>query len=278
MPRRAPQVDIEKLVKAGRGQGRGRDYTPWINVRSFSSRGHSNRIPSRKTGRTHHLLSNLEADFFHLVEWSEKVIDIREQYPLLPVEETVAIAEALGIHHPTDVGTKQPLALTTDFLLTVRSGADEVDIARTIKSARDLESTRTLEKFEIERQYWRERKVEWRVVTEAEMPRAALHNIRWVLPYIDLTQHLNLVDLPLPKIESVLRELLGRGTPLAATAHACDDKLGLQPGTSLTLVRHLIATRQWLIDMTVPIDNAKPLKILNTLLEEAHGTVHQRVA
>ncbi|WP_077849884.1 TnsA endonuclease N-terminal domain-containing protein [Clostridium puniceum] len=39
----------------------------------------------------------------------DDVVDIREQYPLLPIEDTLAIALELGIKHPEDPQTHQPI-------------------------------------------------------------------------------------------------------------------------------------------------------------------------
>ncbi len=273
MPKRRAHSDIAKLVKAGRGQGRGRDYTPWLDVRSFSSLGYVSRVRGWKTGREHHLMSNLETDLFYLLDWSERVTDVREQFPLLPVEETVAIAEALGVRHPFDARSKLPIVLTTDFLVTMQGQPRDVEVARTVKPASELESVRTLEKFRIELQYWRSRNVQWSIVTDATLPRAAVENIKWVHPYLDLSGQQNIPPFSLPKIDAVLRDFLQRGHSLSASAQACDDKLGLSPGTSLTLVRHLIATRQWVVDMTVRIDPTAPLKVMNPMQEVRDGIV-----
>ncbi|MGP7816533.1 TnsA endonuclease N-terminal domain-containing protein [Niallia sp. 01092] len=53
------------------------------------------------------------------MEYSGFIVDIREQFPLLPIEETIIIAEELGIKHPTDPNTGEPVVMTTDFLVTV---------------------------------------------------------------------------------------------------------------------------------------------------------------
>src|SRR4051794_29504805 len=119
MGRRYGQMNVEKRLKEGFGRGHGKDYKSWLLVQSFSSLGYANRELGWKTGREHHLMSDLELDFFFILEWSTRVVDIREQFPLLPVEETVAIAQALGIRHPMDMRTKKPIVLTTDFLITV---------------------------------------------------------------------------------------------------------------------------------------------------------------
>ncbi|MCS1394205.1 TnsA endonuclease N-terminal domain-containing protein [Lysinibacillus boronitolerans] len=40
----------------------------------------------------------------------------------MPLEETIVIADELGLKHPTDPKTNQPVVMTTDFLLTVDKG------------------------------------------------------------------------------------------------------------------------------------------------------------
>ncbi|WP_318246853.1 hypothetical protein [Bacillus norwichensis] len=39
---------------------------------------------------------------------------IREQYPLLPIKETIVMADKLGLKHPTDTKTGEPVVMTTD--------------------------------------------------------------------------------------------------------------------------------------------------------------------
>ena len=71
------------------------------NSRCFLTRS-VNEIKRYKTGRQHEFLSDLERNYFYLTEFSDAVLDIREQFPLLPQEETIVIAEELGIKHPAD--------------------------------------------------------------------------------------------------------------------------------------------------------------------------------
>lgn len=64
----------------------------WIRRRSrlralvadVPSMGCSHKIPGVKVERIHHLLSDLERAYLLVCEFSEDVVDIREQYPLLP--------------------------------------------------------------------------------------------------------------------------------------------------------------------------------------------------
>jgi hypothetical protein len=160
MAKRKRQTDktvIDKRISDGRGQGRGSDYKPWLLVQDVPSQGLATRIKGWKTKRVHHLLSNLELSYFYILEWSPVVFDIREQYPLLPLEETLAIAEQCGIRHPTDPKTQEPVVMTTDFFITVPRSMEVIEQARTLKTAKDLQSERKLEKLEIERRYWHNR-------------------------------------------------------------------------------------------------------------------------
>ena len=82
-----------KYLAEGRGQGVLKNYKPWIQIQDFPSRGIVSRVKGRKTGRVHHLMSNLELEYFYLLDWSEKTQDIREQYPLEDLTTAISIAE-----------------------------------------------------------------------------------------------------------------------------------------------------------------------------------------
>src|SRR6476660_4730855 len=132
-----------RWIKEGRGQGRGSEYKPWLRIQDVPSQGLSSRVLGRKTGRTHHLLSKLETAFFYLWEWHPHIIDIREQYPLLPLSATQAIADRLRIRHPAFRGI--PVVMTTDVVVTIERNDRLIEVAITIKYAKDLGNKRTLE-------------------------------------------------------------------------------------------------------------------------------------
>ncbi len=65
--------------------------------------------------------------YWYALDWAPSVVDIREQFPLLPIEDTLRIAERLGYRHPRHPQTRRPIVMTTDFLVTIgdhsRTGA-----------------------------------------------------------------------------------------------------------------------------------------------------------
>jgi hypothetical protein len=271
MAKRARKLDetvIERRIKDGRGQGRGKDYIPWLFTQDVPSTGLATRILGWTTGRVHHLFSKLELADFYTEDWAKDVVDIREQFPLLPLSETLAIAQACNIRYPTIPGTKQPVVLTSDFVITIANGLERVEQARTAKYAADLSSQRTLEKFEIERRYWQARNVDWGIVTEREIPHVLARNVELIHNHRDITHRLPLTHEEVHDIAVVLTsKVMQCDDALRRIAIACDKRLGLDLGTCLTIAYHLLATRRWEIDMSIPIQPEMPLVILRTTVE-----------
>lgn len=222
--RKTDQTVIDQRLKAGRGQGTGAAYTPWLHIQDVPSKGLVHRIKGWKTQREHHFLSTLECAYFYVLEWSPSVSDIREQYPLLPLSETWAIAQACGFRHPTDPRTQEPIVMTTDFVITLANGRlQSVDCARTVKPAAQLQSKRTLEKLEIERRYWQARRTNWGIVTEQEIPQVLAKNVELLHGYLRLANRLDLSEDESRRIATVLTTHVQRGsTSLRAAASACD--------------------------------------------------------
>jgi TnsA-like endonuclease N terminal/TnsA endonuclease C terminal len=260
---------VDKRLKEGRGQGKSGKYKPWLYIHDVPSRGRAWRIKGWKTGRPHHLLSDFEHDYLLIKDWDPSVIDIREQYPLLPLEETLAIAEECNIRHPsvrrpTKQGGVIPVVMTTDFVLTISEGLNTYEQARTLKLAKDLESERTLEKLEIERRYWMRRNIDWAIVTEHEVSHILARNIQKLHKRLKIEDRVALPDATIQEAAAMMTsEVLQSTCSLSHIALECDKRLRLRPGTCLTIAYYLMATRQWKVDMYTPIQPGNRLILLN---------------
>lgn len=264
---------IIKMISEGRGIGEGIAYKPWITIRDLPSKGRCTEILGWKTGRMHHLLSKLETKYFFHLEWSDDVIDIREQFPLLDefdtYSETIEIAKQIGVEYPIIPKTRTPNVMTTDFLITVISNGEEKIIARTIKYAKDLSDTRTIEKLEVERIFWERRGVGWKIVTERQIS----ENLSFNVEYVHQCKTLIGFDyVTLGMIERVSEELNIRNfrqdLSLADLAVNIDSDLRLDIGTTLFVLKHLIANKVAVINMKKKIDTAKHLVIADRRIYE----------
>lgn len=274
MGRRHRPLDKRAIARRkaqGFGEGNGRYYKPWHIVQRTSSRGVSWRLPGWTDDRIVHLLSGLEKKYRLILDWTLTIVGAQEQKDL-PLEETVLIAQELGIEHPRDRVTGCLVPLSTDMVVTVRVGDRDVQFARTVKYVKDLSDLRVIEKFDIEREYYRRRGINWGIVTERNIPEILVRNIRWIYTFRTIRFYDTLRQPHVHRIGRLLTRLVETtNAPLRDVAAECDDILGFQQGTSLSVARHLIATRQWIVDMMAPIDPAKRLVLQAVALQAATG-------
>lgn len=180
------EADIIRYVKEGYGQGEGSSYKPWLRVQDVSSLGRSRKTPGIKSGRLHHTLSDLEYHYLLLLEFSDEVIDIREQFPLLATTTARDIAAEMGIRYPMYVGTQVPFVLTSDFCVTLQNPDGRRSLAiRTCKYESELadpkKGPRAIEKLELERAIWVTQGVtDWKVVTDRLIAPVLKDNLSWL--------------------------------------------------------------------------------------------------
>lgn len=252
---------IQKWIKEGRGQGEGEHYKPWLTIQDVPSIGLATRKMGRTCKRQYQLMSNLERDYFYLLDFSDVVTDIREQYPLLPIDETLLIAEQMGIPHPSDPKTGEPIVMTTDFLIT----ANKINMARTVKPLNELNNDRIIEKFEIERRYWKDRQIDWGIVTEEEIPKVYVRNISWFDDEYDNADIVQLGIVLSEQLESTLLKHLQANYPINQAAALCDATLGLESGTGLAFFRFMLARKYWRTDLSEVINPHSPISTLQVV-------------
>ena len=246
---RFDEAKIKKLRSEGRGLGSGGNYVPWLRARDFGSRGLTSRVLGWKSGREHHLFSKLEKQFFFLLEWCDSVVDIREQFPL-DHHAARHFAKEAGIDYPWERKTGYDTVMTTDFLVTVAAPAGgNRDVARTLKYAKDLRGNRgkaILETFEIERRYWLDKGIDWGMVTDQEIPETLVSNVADCHGYRDLDSAVNADAQQVAAVEDLMRRQAEEHgeRKLSAFGAMSDSIHSLERGTSLAIIRHLLANKR----------------------------------
>jgi TnsA endonuclease N terminal/TnsA endonuclease C terminal len=255
---------IEKRLKQGRGQGRGADYKPWLTIQDVSSSGLSKRILGVTTERRHEFLSQIESNYFYILDWAKNVTDIREQYPMLPLSETLEISACLGVTHPLLPKTKEPIVMTTDFYIEVQLCMGVCYQARAVKPSNQLDEKRTIEKLEIERQYWERRNISWGIVTERDIPLPMVKNLKWIRILVDWDAlGLSKYSVKLAK-KFLSQHLTTSQDSLTDICSSCDTKYGFKRGYSLAIVRNMLFQRELIVDLYQPIHPRKKLTVIQT--------------
>jgi len=247
------ESQYRRYLAEGRGQGTMENYKPWVQIQDFPSKGIVSRVRGRKTGRVHHLMSNLELGFFYLLDWSEVTSDIREQYPLDDIADAISIAEEAGIRYPYDKASGFPYVMTSDFLITRHDGM----VARAVKPIAELGKPRVREKLEIERRYWQRRGISWKLVTEAEIPRTKVRNIEWLCSgmsaYEAITNEQQRADCTVFFME---RYETGN-MPVTTIVHQLEHKFDLSEGTGVSVFKMLICEKKIILDLNKEINLTK---------------------
>lgn len=255
---------IEKRLKQGFGQGRGADYKPWLTITDVSSTGLSKRILGITTGRRHEFLSQIESNYFYILDWAQNVTDIREQYPLLPLSETLEISASIGVAHPLKPKTFEPIVMTTDFYIEVQQNMGVYYTAHTVKPSNQLDEKRTIEKLEIERQYWERRNISWGIITERDIPLSVVKNLKWIRVLVDWDA-LGLSKYSVKLAKQFLSQYLTQSQDsLTDICSSCDAKYSFKTGCSLAIVRNMLFSRELIIDLHQPIHPRKKLAIIKT--------------
>lgn len=217
-----------------RGKGIGKDYQPFIFIQELSSSGESVRVLGSVTGRTHHLLSGIELAAFTIFDWHRATLDIREQFPL-PIEDTLNICNQLGIKHPQIRGNLR--VVTTDFLIDL---SNRKPLALAVKSVSSLSDVRTIEKLQIEKTYWENQGIEWRLFTDHEVSKQLKENLLWLRPMLNEDNNEVLVDAD--EVYAFLARIEGfKGLAATKACARLDDLYGVEPGSHLHVLRYGVA-------------------------------------
>ena len=241
---------VSRKIKLGCGRGEGINYKPWLTGHEFASKGRYVRLLGRTVPRIYRFMSGLEADAFVIYDTMPDVSDILEQY-YNTLEETLEISDLLHVKHPFSGKYYNPV--TTDLL--VHKG--DCWIARAIKSSRDLENERTLEKLEIERVYFSRRNIDWKIVTEKQLNRDLVQNLIWLwyceLPENIFPDHSLLLEAEVVFLDRYSQEL----HPFPSLLNRLESCFHLLPGSGICIFKSLLRKG------SIQVDLNKPLNMLN---------------
>ncbi|BFT69416.1 TnsA endonuclease C-terminal domain-containing protein [Paenibacillus sp. P36] len=254
----------ENKIRDGRGQGYGKEYVPFIQASDNKTPGdgYLTRTLGWKAERIHHTLSKVEYKYLMLLNWMDMdiVLDIREQYPL-QIERTIEIAEKLHIAHAHI--NNVPVYQTTDFMISIHTSKGIRDVVRTVKVVTDL-TARTLELFEIERCYFEEQGIEWGIILESQLPSTMIRNIDWIFDgrFLDSRPGLDIEVVEYIK-NSFIQLLIDEAAanPIQKLCLRADNKYGLESGSCMFILKHLLANKIIHTDMQKLIRNSSPLFI-----------------
>jgi hypothetical protein len=255
------EKQIADRYASGFGAGEFSEYRPWIDHHDLSSLGLASRVPSRKTGRLHHLFSQIETTAFLEFIRMPEVCDVREQYPL-DREVTRAIALEMGVAHPVYPNGVDTV-MTTDLVVCVAESDQIIFFARSGKPASELENERVLELLEIERRYWEFKGVHWSLVTDVDRSEACRRNLEWMHGMEELDDGTAHPAYWSDRIDAFLKLFAKQKDQ---SFEELEDSLVargvMQRGEIINVIRHLCWTTELQFDLEQTFDLSWPVKAL----------------
>lgn len=180
-------------------------YKPYLTVRDVNKVGRRHCLFCTRQQREVHLLSDGELRAYNILLAKPGTIAVMEQYAL-DLDDTIEIAERLKFLHPRKYKSGEAIVMTTDFVVDRWRDSAVKRIAYTFKYVsqvfkdenslvRKPMSWRTWQKFEIERHYWSNRGVEYRLITEKHATKEQFWNLQFCENSRDLKVSEGLLDL-----------------------------------------------------------------------------------
>ena len=167
------------------------------------------------------------------------------------------MAHLLGIKHPTHPKTKEPIIITTDFVLTVDNKKDSNFHAISIKPDGEFIKLRALEKIDLERVCWELLDVRFSYYTGNEYTRNQSKNIEWatspfrenptVFSKEQIDYVISILNLGQVLIEDVCNHLISKNI--------------VSHNDALSLIRLLIAEKHIDVDLNYNIVESGILEI-----------------
>lgn len=261
---------FERFIKEGRGKGDLGEYKPWLTVQDIPSKGRATRVYGWKTKRIHHFFTDMESRYFYLLEWENYVLDIKEHYPLLDLREVIKDNDINLERYKSDDETDY--VFTTTFLIKIKAGNKINHIARAVKVSSELEKKSTIERLEIERRYWKEKGVNWGIVTNKEIPITKAKNIEFILTSLELDNNEILEESEKNSLSQILKlKLNNNSKAIREIVTNFDYEYNLKQGTGLLIFKYLLAKKRIEMDIDSKIDLNVPasssIKILGKVDE-----------
>jgi len=232
-----------------------------LKVTTFSSKGRATRIYSYKTNKIHNLQSDNQLRAFLLLEWDDRVKNIKENVTLDDLEATLYNSENLRLDKFKDKETGDLYKLHTNFLIKIltKDKREEI-IALSVKNESELKRVTVIEKLEIERRYWKVKGIKFYVVTtDNQIDKQIVENIKWVREA--------LVDKYVKDKREIGENLYyymqcRKTANLISVLNDFEKEQELKKGTALFIFRYLIAIKEIEIDMKKNIDLNENISVL----------------
>jgi len=246
---------------------KGNKYVPFIDPRDIKSDGSKGRTPDYENDhQDKRVLSHNERLFAYLLMFDNNIMWSKEQYPLLPIKRSIAVAKQLKIRHPKYPGTNVYAVMTTDFYGGKVDGKEVVYSIKDdeqIKKLTDLQKKNLENKEKIQRAFWESKGIKYYLIHSSQYKHSAFaKNLGKLAPNLKLPFELELIlKRWLNSFKLTLRsKTKGR---LSTLLQATSESIGIEYKQSITLFQHCLWHKYITANLKIPLFYEKPISDFN---------------
>lgn len=284
---------LMERILAGRGQGHGDQYRPWLWVRRKNTSAQSNQLVDAIPGMRR------ECHFLALVEWHMALLcvylgaaDVREQFPLWPQPHLhplstlraaaaqrfepcrglMAIADELGIDHGWEVGAPNvPYVFTIDLAVTLRTASGFALAGVSLKPRELLETAepgaRIEQRLRLAAQCMQEYGAAHRIADRRVLGPHTGGVLEFLSAGTKLPAHLRGARLQDEFAKRFVDVALASSIDTGINRSANALRIDLESARLLWL--HLAWTRRIEVDITTPLEMGQPLRLGGRAISDA---------
>ncbi len=261
------EADSTRYRQWAEARARRETYEPFIRARSTLSMGRKHYFFCPVLKRHVKLLSDGELLAYKHLIWQPGVINIEEQYALNPVR-TFEIATEDRVIHPYSYKLNIHHIMTTDFLVTsLNSEGIPVKLAYSYKPIFDPDKpSRTRQKLEIERKYFKKENIGYRVLTSENVTKAWFMTLRFCEMHYDESIPLKYLSEFSGELE--VQHVQNPWQPLRVLLARVSKLLSISLRSSECYFKNSVLSGYLRPDRTTQVRLNKPLQLEGQLLME----------
>ena len=173
-------------------------YFSFLTTQDIKSSGSKVRVPDLEPGQDRNLFSTNERMFFYQLNFSGNYLSIKEQYPLLPLERAIAIAERINVPYPTyPYSSNVDVVMTSDFYCETISGEKivySIKDEKVISTLTEREKSNLENKLKIEKLFWESKNVKWHLILSDRIKTASSSNLGLIFNSHSIPSHLKILS------------------------------------------------------------------------------------
>lgn len=247
----------KRIKKWEADNAKGSKYIPFIDPRDIRSDGSKGRVPDYENkGQDKRVLSTNENLYAYILMFDDRILWSKEQYPLLPIERSIAIAKRLKIRHPKYPGTNVDAVMTSDFYCGKFDGNEVVYSIKDdekIKSLTDRQKKNLENKEKIQRAFWESLGIKYHLIHSSTYKKSIFaRNLVKLAKSLKISFELELIRKRWLKSFSInLRNT--RERRLSFLLNATSESMGIEYHQSVSLFNHCLWHKLIKANLNIPL-------------------------